>query len=96
MNKHYILQALNEEGKSVFIDDVPNGKNCGCHCKECGGNLIARQGNIKAHHFAHASGNDSIKCSMTALHLLAEEIICEEKKIPAFVNELNTAFAFFM
>ncbi len=26
MTKHYILQALNADGKSVYIDDVPNGK----------------------------------------------------------------------
>lgn len=91
MIKHYILQAVNGEGKSVYIDDVPNGKKCGCFCAECHGALIAKQGNIKAHHFAHASGNDSIKCSQTALHLLAKEIIAEEKHIPAFVNG-NIAF----
>lgn len=86
MMKHYILQAVNGEGKSVYIDDVPTGKKCGCFCAECHGALIAKQGNIKAHHFAHASGNDSIKCSQTALHLLAKEIIAEEKRIPAFVD----------
>lgn len=86
MIKHYILQAIDSAGKSVFIDDVPNGKKCGCFCSECKGALIAKQGNVKAHHFAHESGNDSIKCSQTALHLLAKEIILEEKKIPAFVN----------
>lgn len=86
MTKHYIFQAVNSDGQSVFIDDVPNGKKCGCFCKECKGALIAKQGNIKAHHFAHANGNDSIKCSQTALHLLAKEIIAEEKRIPAFVD----------
>ncbi|MBD5408741.1 MAG: hypothetical protein HDR54_05035 [Treponema sp.] len=91
MMKHYILQAVNGEGKSVYIDDVPNGKKCGCLCAECHGALIAKQGNIKAHHFAHASGNDSIKCSQTALHLLAKEIVAEEKRIPAFVDG-NIAF----
>lgn len=89
--KHYILQAVNGEGKSVYIDDVPNGKKCDCFCAECHGALIAKQGNLKAHHFAHASGNDSIKCSQTALHLLAKEIIAEEKRIPAFVDG-NMAF----
>lgn len=86
MMKHYILQAVNAEGKSFYIDDVPNGKKCGCFCAECHGALIAKQGNVKAHHFAHASGNDSLKCSQTALHLLAKEIIAEEKRIPAFVD----------
>lgn len=86
MNKHYILQAIDSNGKSVFIDNVPKGKKCGCFCSECKGALIARQGDVKVHHFAHVSGNDSIKCSQTALHLLAKEIIMEEKRIPAFVN----------
>lgn len=87
MTKHYILQALNADRKSVYIDNVPNGKNCACTCAECGGKLIAKnKGRIKIHHFAHESGNDSIRCSQTALHLLAKEIIAEEKKIPALVG----------
>ena len=87
MNKHYILQAITADGKSAYIDDVPNGKNCGCICAECKGKLIAKNnGRIKTHHFAHESGNDNIKCSQTALHLLAKEIIAEEKRIPAFVD----------
>ena len=84
---HYILQAINAAGKSVYIDDVPNGKKCGCVCKECKGELVAKNGGkIKAHHFAHASGTDSFKCSQTALHLLAKEIIAEERRVPAFVG----------
>ena len=84
---HYILQAINAAGKSVYIDDVPNGKKCGCVCKECKGELVAKNGGkIKAHHFAHASGTDSFKCSQTALHLLAKEIIAEERRVPAFVD----------
>lgn len=84
---HYILAATNKDGRTVFIDDVPNGKDCGCVCKECGGELIAKNnGERKAHHFAHKSGNDSIKCSQTALHLLAKEIIAEEKRIPTFAD----------
>ena len=84
---HYILQAINTAGKSVYIDDVPNGKKCGCVCKECKGELVAKNGGkIKAHHFAHASGTDSFKCSQTALHLLAKEIIAEERRVPTFVD----------
>lgn len=90
MNNHYIFQAINANGESVYIDDVPNGKNCGCFCKECGSKLIAKQGDIKIHHFAHENGNDNIKCSETALHLLAKEIIYEEKKIPSIINNQIT------
>ena len=83
MNRNYILMAVNKAGKNAYIDEVPNGKQCGCFCKECGGELVAKNnGKIKVHHFAHANGNDSIKCSQTALHLLAKEIIAEEKLVP--------------
>ena len=88
MNKHFqILQAINSERNSVYIDDVPNGKRCNCTCKECEGKLIARNnGKVRTHHFAHENGNDSIKCSQTALHLLAKEIISETKMIPIIRN----------
>lgn len=83
MNRNYILMAVNKAGKNVYIDEVPNGKQCGCFCKECGGELVARHGEKRIHHFAHASRNDSIKCSQTALHLLAKEIIAEERSVPS-------------
>lgn len=87
MIKHYMLQALNENKESVYIDDVANGKDCNCTCAECGGKLVAKnKGKIKVHHFAHENGNDTIKCSETSLHLLAKKIIVEEKRIPSFVN----------
>ncbi len=91
--KPHILQAIDSEGNSVYIDDVPNGKECGCTCKECGGRLIARnKGKVRMHHFSHENGNDSIKCSQTALHLLAEKIISETKRIPVIRNG-ETIFA---
>ncbi len=88
MSKHYILLAIDKkDGIAKYIDDVPNGKNCGCVCAECNGELIAKNnGKVKIHHFAHSSGNDSVKCSQTALHRLAKKIVVEEKLIPAFNN----------
>ncbi|HAZ96994.1 competence protein CoiA family protein [uncultured Treponema sp.] len=92
MNKNYILMAVNKAGKNVYIDEVPNGKNCGCFCKECGGELVARHGEKRIHHFAHASGNDTINCSQTALHILAKEILAEEGRVPSINN--NGQFEF--
>ncbi|MBR3542510.1 MAG: hypothetical protein IKN82_02305 [Treponema sp.] len=93
MKKQYMLLAINAEGKSVYIDDVPNGAKCNCHCADCGGELIAKNnGKIKHHHFAHANGNDSLKCSQTALHLLAKEIIAEEKMVPIPRNNTITFY----
>ena len=93
MKKQYMLLAINAEGNSVYIDDVPNGAKCNCHCADCGGELIAKNnGKIKHHHFAHANGNDSPKCSQTALHLLAKEIIAEEKMVPIPRNNTITFY----
>ena len=93
MNKNYILMAVNKAGKNVYIDEVPNGKQCDCICKECGGELVAKNnGKIKVHHFAHASGNDSISCSQTALHLLAKEIIAEEGIVPSINRNVQFEF----
>lgn len=87
MTKKHILSALNVERKTVYIDEVPNGKKCGCICTECGERLIAKNnGTVNIHHFAHESGNDNIKCSLTALHQLGEKIIIEDKTIPVFNN----------
>ena len=84
MVKHYLLLGIDKnDGTAKYIDEVPNGKNCGCICAECKGELIAKNnGKVKIHHFAHASGNDSIKCSQTALHRLAKKLYVEEKLIP--------------
>ena len=88
-----MLLAMNGEGKLVYIDDVPNGAKCNCHCADCGGELVAKNnGKIKHHHFAHANENDSLKCSQTALHLLAKEIIAEEKMVPIPRNNTITFY----
>lgn len=88
MAKHYILLAIDKnDGTPKYIDEVPNGKNCGCVCAECKGELEARNnGRVRIHHFAHVNGSNSIACSQTALHRLAKKIMIEEKLIPAFNN----------
>ena len=64
------------------IDDVSNGKSCGCECPYCHHDLIARNGGKKKeHHFAHASGADCGKARMTVLHMLAQNILKREKKV---------------
>lgn len=29
-------------GQVMHVDDVPNGKQCECICKNCGGHLLAK------------------------------------------------------
>lgn len=51
--------ALDENKKLVDIKDVERGLACQCTCFECGETVIARKGEIKEHHFAHASNKES-------------------------------------
>lgn len=72
--------ALNKYGDLVHVEDVPNGKNSECHCPYCGEPMIAKNGGkVVEHHFAHFSGSECKGYEETVLHLLAKEIIAEEK-----------------
>ena len=71
----------------VFIEDAENGKNCGCVCPCCGHDLVAKNGGSKKEsHFAHASGAECGGARMTALHMLAQQVLEREKKVmlPAY------------
>ena len=69
------------EGKLLHISEVPRGLACGCACPACGDRLVARQGQLREHHFAHAAGNDCRTAVETALHLAAKEILASRKEI---------------
>lgn len=43
-----------KDGNLVHISDVPRGLACACVCVDCGKPLLARKGNKRREHFAHA------------------------------------------
>ncbi|MDO4526441.1 MAG: competence protein CoiA family protein, partial [Bacteroidales bacterium] len=92
---HNYLNSLREEfdiqleygvknGRIINIMDLPlesKGLQCDCVCPGCGGRLIARKGAKKKHHFAHYNEPcNLVAAQQTALHMLAKEIIEEEKR----------------
>lgn len=84
MHEEMVRYGLKKGTKDVLlhIDSVPNGSKCGCVCPHCHHPLIARNGGEKKeHHFAHASGADCGKGRMTALHIMAQNILKREKKV---------------
>lgn len=87
MNDELVFDiAENEQGELVYVDDVPRGKKCGCHCPNCHEDLAARHGNLRAHHFYHTSdkrGANLKICYAVTLYKLAEQIIKKEKRIYA-------------
>ncbi len=77
-----LAYALNAEGVLVHVDTVPNGDACGCFCPKCKEPLMARnRGSKRQHHFAHKSDSSCQGAYESTLHLMAKEIIKEEKKM---------------
>lgn len=75
------------DGRSRYIMDVANGLECQCMCPACGARLVAKnQGSNMQPHFAHFSGQACTTAHESELHLLAKEIIEEEKAVmlPAY------------
>ena len=77
-----LIYALKDD-KLVFIDDVENGDKCGCVCPGCKKPLTAKnnESNIIMHHFAHKSAAECSYGYQYSIHILAKEIIEEEKKV---------------
>jgi hypothetical protein len=45
--------AVDAAGNFRDVSTVARGLQCGCYCADCKGPLVAKKGEIKAHHFAH-------------------------------------------
>lgn len=80
---HHLKYALDKKTKRIVgVDDVVNGLACGCLCPDCKQQLVAKNdGTKKEHHFAHYNGLDCVGARMTALHLLAQQIIADKKMV---------------
>ena len=74
-----------DDGKVVNIDEVSKGLDCNCICPQCKVKLIAKKGDKNIHHFAHYGEQNRecniVKANESALHLMAKQIILEEKAI---------------
>lgn len=66
-----------------FIQDVANGRACGCICPHCKTPLEARNNpkNIRQAHFAHSKPVDCTYTEMTAIHAMAQQILKNEGRI---------------
>lgn len=70
-----IVFALGADGGLRYVDDVPNGKRCGCVCPACKQPLIARnEGRKLAHHFAHVSGSCEWAVEAAVAYTVGEQV----------------------
>lgn len=70
------LFGLDQSNRLVFVSEVARGLACECRCVVCNDPLIARQGAVREHHFAHASGREPCDASHESLlHRFAKQLI---------------------
>ena len=89
MTTHSKLIYALKDGNIVSIDEVQNGKDCGCVCPACGNKLWARKGEQRMHHFAHRSNEDCEYGYESSLHLAAKDILSRSEKMvipPVYVE----------
>lgn len=62
-----------QDGSPTHISKVERGLRCDCVCPACKEPLVARKGEVKAHHFAHYPGPN---CSAeTVLHTIGKALL---------------------
>ena len=72
------LFGLNEFNHLVYVSEVKRGLACQCCCVVCAEPLVARQGNVRGHHFAHASNREPCDSSHESLlHRYAKQLIVQ-------------------
>lgn len=72
------LFALHASNRLVHVTEVQRGLACNCHCAVCGEVVLARQGDIREHHFAHSSNAEPCESSYESdLHRFAKRVIVE-------------------
>lgn len=82
-NEPKLTYALDSSGKMVSIRNVERGLACNCLCPKCKEALVAKLGHEggRQPHFAHQKDSDCHGSYMTALHMLAQQIIEEDKQV---------------
>ncbi len=80
LHLRYALQK-GTESYLRFVDDVPRGQKCNCVCPYCKVDLMAKKGQIKEHHFAHKNNKNCTGARMTALHIMAQNVLAETKQV---------------
>ena len=80
-NGPQLTWAIGANSKPAHISEVERGLKCACICPMCGSDLVAKQGKVQEHHFAHAKGAECAHAVETALHLAAKDILAKRKEI---------------
>jgi hypothetical protein len=67
-----------KDGQYFHISQVDRGLRCNCRCPGCGAELVAKQGEDTAHHFAHRAKSDCTYQPESALHDYSKRLISRQ------------------
>ncbi len=82
------LFAVHSSNRFVHVTEVERGLACDCRCAVCGEPVIARQGDVREHHFAHSSNDQPCASSYESdLHRFAKRVIIEAHGLVVPVNK---------
>jgi len=77
--------------RMVRPDQVTRGQACECNCVACGTGLIARQGTIRAWHFAHGCDTNCEHATEAAIHRMAKQLVVDRGEIFVPAREITRA-----
>ena len=66
--------AESADGRLLHIGEVPSGLACNCVCPGCGRRMVAKKGDVQAHHFAHNAQQDGRSCASAGETALKNEL----------------------
>lgn len=74
--------AVTDANRLAHISEVDRGLACNCRCEVCGERVVAKKGEEREHHFAHASNTDACATSYESqLHRYAKELIQNQMRL---------------
>lgn len=78
--------ASREDNEIRRISEVESGLACNCYCLACEENLVAKKGDIKAHHFSHqansqCSSKTNQEYNREIIKLIAKKAVSKAEKI---------------
>lgn len=91
MESNSLLQlfAIDKHNLVRSVDEVSRGLACECTCPNCGEKVIARQGDVREWHFAHATVAECDFAAESALHRAAKQVLLQNKGISIPIRKVN-------
>lgn len=87
------LFGLNEFNQLIHVREAERGLACQCRCVVCDEPLVARQGKVREHHFAHASNREPCDSNHESLlHQYAKQLIVQASGLTAPMTPVMARF----